>query len=37
LAACFREIAALGATERRTALALLDEFADYARRKSRRR
>ena len=37
IAACFNEIAALGVVERRAALALLDEFATYARRQSRRR
>ncbi len=37
IAACFSEIASLGVVERRAALALLDEFAAYARRQSRRR
>jgi GAF domain-containing protein len=37
IAACFREIASLGVVERRAALALLEEFASYARRQARRR
>lgn len=37
IAACFRELAALGTAERRTAVAMLEEFADYARRQARRR
>ena len=37
IAACFREIAELGSVERRAALAILEEFAAYARRQARRR
>ena len=37
IAACFREISSLGPVERHAALAILEEFAAYARRQSRRR
>jgi GAF domain-containing protein len=37
IAACFRELSGLGVAERRAALAMLEEFTDYARRKARRR
>ena len=37
IAACFHEVASLGAVERRAALAILEEFTTYARRQARRR
>ncbi len=37
IAACFREIGTLGAVERRAALAILEDFAAYARRQAPRR